>query len=310
MPNSNSNSNSVPNSQEDSPLPAPWESQSKSQQKPKLDWLAALNKSQGSIQPTVMEHTPIPTTDQFVEDVEEYAPIDISKFAAINVVIPEPQPAADLDYNSVFANVLLPNPSEDRLLTDAEIPSAPAGYKAPVEVVLVEQKPVVTQVEYVSGDKDEPKVSEDEYYAHVVEEMGRSNPTEADLIMRLKLYQSQYVGLITTPEQACDHIIRCRADKVPIGGHEPVELPPQSTSLAHKQYIERRYAPFRAKKLVVDKAREDWKKAVAERAVVIRQWDEYVQWFHKNYNLVKSLPPESFVTAAVEPTLQENQNDE
>lgn len=323
MPNSNSNSNSNPPSS----IAPPWESNSNSnsqslahtipinptpaQDTAKLDWLAKLNKSHVPIQTAIPSPTPIET--HILTPIQNEPKFDPALFGSINVVKPIDPPAADLDYNSVFANVVLPIPSEDRLLTDAEIPSAPPGYKAPVEVPLVEQGPIVTAAEYVSLDKDQPTFSEDEYYAGIVEEMRLSNPTEADLILRLKLYQSQYVGLITTPEQACAHIIACRADKVPIGGHEPVELPPQSTSLAHKQYIERRYAPHRAKKAVVDKARDDWKKAVAERAAVVKQWDEYVQWFHKNYNLVKSLPPASFLTAAVEPevpTILENTDNE
>lgn len=184
----------------------------------------------------------------------------------------------------------------DPLLSDAEIPGMPNDWKPPVHVELPEVVDVGPKVvEYVSADKDEPKISEEAYYAAIVEQLAPSNPTEAKLIARLRLFQSQYVGLITTPEQAIDHIAQCRRDNVPIGGVDAVELSAQSTSLKHKQYIERRYAPHKAKREQVELARKGWKDAIAQREAALKKWDAFVKWHHDNYNRIKKMPAECFI---------------
>lgn len=193
-------------------------------------------------------------------------------------------------------DVSTPHFKVDPLLSDAEIPGMPNDWKPPVQVELPEVVDVGPKVvEYVSADKDEPKISEEAYYAAIVEQLAPSNPTEAKLIARLRLFQSQYVGLITTPEQAIDHIAQCRRDNVPIGGVDAVELSAQSTSLKHKQYIERRYAPHKAKKEQVELARKGWKDAIAQREASIKEWDNFVKWHHDNYNRIKKMPVECFI---------------
>lgn len=191
----------------------------------------------------------------------------------------------------------------EAMLPDDQIPDMPADWKPPVvvdlpEMVDVESKPLVqpasTVVDYVSADKDQPVVSEEEYYAAIVAQLRPSNPTEASLIERLRLFQSQYVGLITTPEQAIDHIAQCRRDNNPIGGSEAVELSAQSTSLKHKQYIERRYAPHKAKREAVEAARNGWKDAIAQKEAAMKQWDAFVKWHHDNYAQLKKTPVECF----------------
>lgn len=191
----------------------------------------------------------------------------------------------------------------EAMLPDDQIPGMPTDWKPPVvvdlpEVVDVESKPLVqpasSVVDYVSADKDQPVVSEEEYYAAIVAQLRPSNPTEASLIGRLRLFQSQYVGLITTPEQAIDHIAQCRRDNNPIGGSEAVELSAQSTSLKHKQYIERRYAPHKAKREAVEAARKGWKDAIAQKEAAMKQWDAFVKWHHDNYAQMKKMPVESF----------------
>lgn len=191
----------------------------------------------------------------------------------------------------------------EAMLPEDQIPGMPTDWKPPVvvdlpEVVDVESKPLVqpasSVVDYVSADKDQPVVSEEEYYAAIVAQLRPSNPTEASLIERLRLFQSQYVGLITTPEQAIDHIAQCRRDNNPIGGSEAVELSAQSTSLKHKQYIERRYAPHKAKREAVEAARKGWKDAIAQKEAAMKQWDNFVKWHHDNYAQMKKMPVESF----------------
>lgn len=191
----------------------------------------------------------------------------------------------------------------EAMLPDDQIPGMPTDWKPPVvvdlpEVVDVESKPLVqpasSVVDYVSEDKDQPVVSEEEYYAAIVAQLRPSNPTEASLIERLRLFQSQYVGLITTPEQAIDHIAQCRRDNNPIGGSEAVELSAQSTSLKHKQYIERRYAPHKLKREAVEAARKGWKDAIAQKEAAMKQWDAFVKWHHNNYAQMKKMPVESF----------------
>lgn len=191
----------------------------------------------------------------------------------------------------------------EAMFPDDQIPGMPTDWKPPVvvdlpEVVDVESKPLVqpasSVVDYVSADKDQPVVSEEEYYAAIVAQLRPSNPTEASLIERLRLFQSQYVGLITTPEQAIDHIAQCRRDNNPIGGSEAVELSAQSTSLKHKQYIERRYAPHKLKREAVEAARKGWKDAIAQKEAAMKQWDAFVKWHHDNYAQMKKMPVESF----------------
>lgn len=194
---------------------------------------------------------------------------------------------------------------DEAMLPDDQIPGMPTDWKPPVvvdlpEVVDVESKPLVqpasSVVDYVSADKDQPVVSEEEYYAAIVAQLRPSNPTEASLIERLRLFQSQYVGLITTPEQAIDHIAQCRRDNNPIGGSEAVELSAQSTSLKHKQYIERRYAPHKLKREAVEAARKGWKDAIAQKEAAMKQWEAFVKWHHDNYARLKKMPAESFLS--------------
>lgn len=186
----------------------------------------------------------------------------------------------------------------DPLLPDAEIPTI-GSWKPVVEVELPVVLEPVTIVEYVSPDTNQPRVSEEEYYAAIVSQLAQSNPTEAQLIARLRLFQSQYVGLITCPEQAIDHIAQSRRDNVPIGGSDAVELSAQSTSLKHKQYIEKRYASHKVKRGIVEAARADWKKAIADRNASLAQWDEFVKWHHDNYKRLKAMEPDAFVTKEV-----------
>ena len=192
---------------------------------------------------------------------------------------------------------------DEAMLPDDQIPGMPTDWKPPVvvdlpEVVDSESEPLVqptsSVVDYVSADNDQPVVSEEEYYAAIVAQLRPSNPTEAKLIERLRLFQSQYVGLITTPEQAIDHIAQCRRDNNPIGGSEAVELSAQSTSLKHKQYIERRYAPHKLKREAVEAARKGWKDAIAQKEAAMKQWEAFVKWHHDNYAQMKKMPVESF----------------
>ena len=213
------------------------------------------------------------------------------------------------DMDSVFGKLgptsdLYQSPiKEDPLLSDDEIPGMPTNWKPPVEVELPEVgdagaplvQPAAEVVEYESADTNQPRVSEEEYYAAIVALIGQSNPDEAKLIGRLRLFQSQFVGLITSPEQAIDHIAQCRAANIPVGGSEAVDLSPQAVSLKHKQYIDRRYAPHRAKKAAVESARQDWKKAIADRDAAILQWDTFVKWHHDNYNRIRALPADVFL---------------
>lgn len=204
-----------------------------------------------------------------------------------------------------FGDLQTPNfqSVSEAMLPDDQIPGMPTDWKPPIvvdlpEVVDVESKhlvqPASSVVDYVSADNDQPVVSEEEYYAAIVAQLRPSNPTEAKLIARLRLFQSQYVGLITTPEQAIDHIAQCRRDNTPIGGSDAVELSAQSTSLKHKQYIERRYAPHKLKREAVEAARKGWKDAIAQKEAAMKQWDSFVKWHHDNYAQLRKMPVESF----------------
>lgn len=251
-----------------------------------------------SIGPEPMRDGPgqgVGNLSQFHFDAESFAQA-IGKGDAVGHDVDGPG-EEDGPWAPVQNDVLTPL-AVDPLLPDAEIPTI-GSWKPVVEVELPVVLEPVTIVEYVSPDTNQPRVSEEEYYAAIVSQLAQSNPTEAQLIARLRLFQSQYVGLITCPEQAIDHIAQSRRDNVPIGGSDAVELSAQSTSLKHKQYIEKRYAAHKVKAPIVEAARADWKKAIADRAASLAQWDEFVKWHHDNYKRLKAMEPDAFVTKEV-----------
>lgn len=233
---------------------------------------------------------------QFQFDAESFAQA-IGKGSRVESDTVASHMDAEYSYNPDHMDKLVPL-AVDPLLSDAEIPTI-GSWKPVVEVELPVVLEPVTLVEYVSPDTNQPRVSEEEYYAAIVSQLAQSNPTEAQLIARLRLFQSQYVGLITCPEQAIDHIAQSRRDSVPIGGSDAVELSAQSTSLKHKQYIEKRYASHKVKRGIVEAARADWKKAIADRNASLAQWDEFVKWHHDNYKRLKAMEPDAFVTKEV-----------
>ena len=128
-------------------------------------------------------------------------------------------------------------------------------------------------------------------YSTLVGMLALHNPDEARLIEGLRLYESQYVGVITTVEQAVDHINKCREHNEPIDRNIPDKGDPD---LKHKMYIERRFKHYKLKKIVVEEKRAAWKKAIEDKKAAIAGWDAYVKTMHDEFNRVKDLPAEYF----------------
>ena len=140
-------------------------------------------------------------------------------------------------------------------------------------------------------------------FSALVGVLAQSNPDEAALIEGLRLYESQYVGVIVTVEQAIDHIHKCREDGVPIGRNIPTL---DDANVKHRMYIEKRFRPFKLKKKVVEEKRLAWKEAIQQRKAAIAGWDSYVKTLHEEYNRVRDLPADYFeaVEAPKQSTLQ------
>ena len=128
-------------------------------------------------------------------------------------------------------------------------------------------------------------------FSALVGVLAQSNPDEAALIEGLRLYESQYVGVIVTVEQAIDHIHKCREDGVPIGRNIPTL---DDANVKHRMYIEKRFRPFKLKKKVVEEKRLAWKEAIEQRKAAIAGWDSYVKTLHEEYNRVRDLPADYF----------------
>ena len=128
-------------------------------------------------------------------------------------------------------------------------------------------------------------------FSALVGVLAQSNPDEAALIEGLRLYESQYVGVIVTVEQAIDHIHKCREDGVPIGRNIPTL---DNANVKHRMYIEKRFRPFKLKKKVVEEKRLAWKEAIEQRKAAIAGWDSYVKTLHEEYNRVRDLPADYF----------------
>ena len=128
-------------------------------------------------------------------------------------------------------------------------------------------------------------------FSALVAMLAQSNPDEAALIEGLRLYESQYVGVIVTVEQAIDHIHKCREDGVPIGRNIPTL---DDANVKHRMYIEKRFRPFKLKKKVVEEKRLAWKGAIEQRKAAIAGWDSYVKTLHEEYNRVRDLPADYF----------------
>lgn len=262
-----------------------------------LTWLSKLNSASNSISPIATQAqaqaSAQPTSQPSAEpafDAQPFAPTQPLPEPASQ---PVPQPTVELANNVVTSHgsaeldmdaAYLASMGMDPGLTLADIGVGPnpsvSGFN--------------TQIELTPA---EVPVSPEQHYSNVVAQMMQINSALAKQIESLRLYESPLVGIITTPEMAADHITRCHELGLPVMGNVANE-DIVSTSLSHKQYIERRYRGHKLKRQAVDAARKAWKKAVEDRKQAMLDWDNYVKYLHSEFNRISKEPASNFDTEA------------
>ena len=132
-----------------------------------------------------------------------------------------------------------------------------------------------------------PVVSANEQYNLEVADIRLRDANLADIYASLKMFESPFVGLITTIDLASKHILKCMSLGQPITEHypKPVELVVSCNP---------RYAHHRRKLEAVASARKEWKAAVLERKKAIETWDQFVKAKHDEFKRLFGMVPSDF----------------
>ena len=139
--------------------------------------------------------------------------------------------------------------------------------------------------------------SESDRYDHDVAVIWSKDPVMADKYAQLKMYESPFVGKITTIELAAKHMLSCLKTGQPMTGHYPQE--PQLDGYQGDP----RYAHHHAKRLAVEAARKAWKAGVVKRRQAVAEWDQYVEKLHAEYKRMVRTSPDDFKTNTSIPTV-------
>ena len=139
--------------------------------------------------------------------------------------------------------------------------------------------------------------SESDRYDHDVAVIWSKDPNMAVKYEQLKMYESPFVGKITTIELAAKHMLSCLKTGQPMTGHYPQE--PQLKGYQGDP----RYAHHHAKRLAVEEARKAWKAGVVKRRQAVAEWDQYVEKLHAEYKRMVRTSPEDFKSNASIPTV-------
>ena len=135
--------------------------------------------------------------------------------------------------------------------------------------------------------------SESDRYDHDVAVIWSKDPNMAVKYEQLKMYESPFVGKITTIELAAKHMLSCLKTGQPMTGHYPQE--PQLKGYQGDP----RYAHHHAKRLAVEAARKAWKAGVVKRRQAVAEWDQYVEKLHAEYKRMVRTSPEDFKNQCV-----------
>ena len=139
--------------------------------------------------------------------------------------------------------------------------------------------------------------SESDRYDHDVAVIWSKDPNMAVKYEQLKMYESPFVGKITTIELAAKHMLSCLKTGQPMTGHYPQE--PQLEGYQGDP----RYAHHHARRLAIEEARKAWKAGVVKRRQAVAEWDQYVEKLHAEYKRMVRTSPDDFKTNASIPTV-------
>ena len=141
------------------------------------------------------------------------------------------------------------------------------------------------------------KLPADQYYDFQVQVIRAKDPGMALKYEQLKMYESPFVGKITTIELAAKHMLSCLKTGQPMTGHYPQE--PQLEGYQGDP----RYAHHHARRLAIEEARKAWKAGVVKRRQAVAEWDQYVEKLHAEYKRMVRTSPEDFKSNASIPTV-------
>lgn len=139
--------------------------------------------------------------------------------------------------------------------------------------------------------------SESDRYDHDVAVIWSKDPNMAVKYEQLKMYESPFVGKITTIELAAKHMLSCLKTGQPMTGHYPQE--PRLKGYQGNP----RYAHHHARRLAIEEARKAWKAGVVRRRQAVAEWDQYVGKLHAEYKRMVRTSPDDFKTNASIPTV-------
>ena len=154
-----------------------------------------------------------------------------------------------------------------------------------------------TQIDTANIESEWDKLPADQYYDFQVDVIRAKDPGMADKYAQLKMYESPFVGKITTIELAAKHMLSCLKTGQPMTGHYPQE--PQLEGYQGDP----RYAHHHARRLAIEEARKAWKAGVVKRRQAVAEWDQYVEKLHAEYKRMVRTSPEDYKTNASVPTV-------
>lgn len=156
---------------------------------------------------------------------------------------------------------------------------------------------VEVQIDPADIEIEWDKLPADQYYDFQVQVIRAKDPVMADKYAQLKMYESPFVGKITTIELAAKHMLSCLKTGQPMTGHYPQE--PQLEGYQGDP----RYAHHHARRLAIEEARKAWKAGVVKRRQAVAEWDQYVEKLHAEYKRMVRTSPEDFKSNASIPTV-------
>lgn len=156
---------------------------------------------------------------------------------------------------------------------------------------------VEVQIDPADIEIDWDKLPADQYYDFQVQVIRAKDPGMALKYEQLKMYESPFVGKITTIELAAKHMLSCLKTGQPMTGHYPQE--PQLEGYQGDP----RYAHHHARRLAIEEARKAWKAGVVKRRQAVAEWDQYVEKLHAEYKRMVRTSPEDFKSNTSIPTV-------
>lgn len=178
------------------------------------------------------------------------------------------------------------------------IPELPAPFLPNTEALLPEPKVGLEGREKVEPDwLNTLTPSESIAFDNHIELMLQTNPVHASHLLRLKAFASRHIGVIRTPEQAEEHIRVCQLRGEDIGGWE--DNTHARIRQAQEQLIRAARQKARDEARVryrqhINKARDAWKEAIAQRKELLERQDSIVKNLHEAYNTTKAMSFEEY----------------